>query len=326
MIQTYVITGANGHLARNIIEILKKRACRIIGLLLPAERAQDGENLRYLHGDVTDRASLDAVFEAAGEGAVVIHAAGIVSIADHPSPKLRAVNVEGTRNVIEACEAHGARRLVYVSSVHALPELPMGETICEINSFDPKKVVGAYAQTKAEASALVLAAAKRGLDAVIVHPSGIIGPGDAGGNHINQLILDYVRGKLPAGVRGGYDFVDVRDAAMGCVLAAERGRSGRCYILSNRFFSIPELFSYIRAVVGGRKKPCVPVGLARMALPFIALRARITRTRPLFTRYSLYTIVSNARFSHARATRELGYRPRPMQQTIADTVAAANCR
>lgn len=320
--EKYIVTGAMGHLGQNIIRQLQGQGDSVWGLILPTQAGADGGGVRYLPADVTQPQTLQAFFDRAADGeTTVIHAAGCVSIASHASPRLRQVNVEGTRNVIAACVAHGVRRLVYVSSVHALPELPAGQTIREVRRFDPEAVQGGYAKTKAEASALVMAAAARGLDAVIVHPSGMLGPGNGGSNHLIQLVRDYMNGRLPAGVQGGYDFVDVRDVARGCILAARRGTLGECYILSNGYYSIGQLFEYIRAQVGGARKLCLPLWMARAALPVVRLYARCTGRRPLFTRYSLSTLSSNACFSHEKASRELGYRVRPMETTIADTVA-----
>ena len=111
------------------------------------------------------------------------------------------------------CFKNKVSKLIYVSSVHAIPEKEDGGIITETYDFDPGKVVGLYAQTKAKATRAVLAASKKGLNAYVVHPSGIIGPGDYGNGHSTQLIIDYIKGRLVAYVNGGYDFVDVRDVA-----------------------------------------------------------------------------------------------------------------
>ena len=180
--------------------------------------------------------------------------------------------------------------------------------------------MGGYAKTKAEATQLVLDAANEGLDAVVVHPSGILGPFDSSGNHLVQMVSDYIRGKLPACVTGGYDFVDVRDVARGCLLAAEKGRKGECYILSNRHYELRDILSMLRGITGGRKLPVLPMWMAKSAVPLIQWQAKRKKQRPLFTRYSLYTLRSNDRFSHDKATAELGYRPRDLRQTLRDTV------
>ena len=96
--------------------------------------------------------------------------------------------------------------------------------LTEVDHFSPESVEGAYAKTKAEASQAVLDMVREGLNAVIVHPSGILGPYDRSGNHLVQMVTDYLEGRLPACVKGGYDFVDVRDVAKGCLLAMDKGR------------------------------------------------------------------------------------------------------
>lgn len=216
---------------------------------------------------------------------------------------------------------HPVKRLVYVSSVHAIPETEEKATISEAAAFSKENVIGGYASTKAEATQAVLDAVQNGLDAVVVHPSGIVGPYDRGNNHIVQLIQMYISGKLPAGITGGFDFVDVRDVAKGCLEAAGHGIKGNCYILSNRYFTVRELLECVRRSVGGRKKFCLPIGIARAFVPFFEWIGKITHTRPLYTRYSLYTISSNSHFTHDKATAELGYHPRDMQDTIRDTIS-----
>ena len=237
------------------------------------------------------------------------------------SPVLYNVNVNGTRNIIALCLRHKVKRLVYVSSVHAIPEKDHDHVLSEVREFSAEAVRGGYAKTKAEATQAVLDATKCGLDAVVVHPSGIIGPYDDVGNHLVQMVSDYINGKLPACVRGGYDFVDVRDVAAGCLEAAERGVSGECYILSNRHYEVREILQMVKKVYGGRRLPTLPMWMARAAEPFMCGFAKWKKRRPLYTKYSLYTLQSNDKFSHDKATSELGYRPRDLYQTVRDTVA-----
>lgn len=318
----YVVTGANGHLGSTLTRALSLRGEETRGLLLPGERAEPLEHVTYYEGDVRDAASMEPLFaHTEGRRVVVIHAAGIVDISPRVSQKLYDVNVGGTKNVLELCRWHAVARLVYVSSVHAIPEKKYRQVMDEVTRFSPELVHGGYAKTKAEATQLVLDAAADGLDAVVVHPSGILGPYDASGNHLVQMVSDYICNRLPACVDGGYDFVDVRDVAEGCLSAAERGETGKCYILSNRHYEVKDVLGMVRAVHGGRRLPVLPMWLARLAEPFLALDARRKRERPLYTSYSLSTLVSNDQFSHDRATRELGYYPRDLYQTISDTVA-----
>lgn len=328
MKRLYIITGAKGHLASTIIRYLRNEDCHIRGLILPTEEGEDDRQLTYYKGDITIPETLEHVFsDTECNEVIVIHAAGIVSIAENVTPKLYSVNVTGTRNIIDRCIRHHIKRLVYVSSVHAIPEARDNATISEAAGFSGETVTGAYATTKAEATQDVLEAVKNsGLDGVVVHPSGIIGPYDKGNNHVIQLIQMYISGRLPAGVTGGYDFVDVRDVAKGCLAAAEKGKTGSCYILSNRYFTIKELLEYVRKITGGRKKVCLPIGLARAFVPLFEWIAKARHTRPIYTKYALYTLSGNGHFSHEKAISDLGYHPRDMQATIADTIKSLSGR
>ena len=138
------------------------------------------------------------------------------------------------------------------------------------------------------------------------------------------MISDYIKGKLPVCIRGGYDFVDVRDVAGGCLAAAHKGKSGECYILSNRHYELKDIFSMIRSVNGGRRLPVLPLRIAEIAAPFFEKYADLKKHRPLYTRYSLYALSSNDRFSHDKATRFFGYCPRDIYETICDTVCWIN--
>ena len=321
MRELYIITGAKGHLASTIIKYLREKDCDIRGLVLPFEKAESDDRVTYYKGDITDMSSLEDIFSYTDDKEVtVIHAAGIISIAEKVTPELYNVNVGGTTNIIAKCIESKVKRLVYVSSVHAIPEKDDSATIEEVSAFSKDLVVGAYASTKAEATRRVVEASAKGLDTVVVHPSGIIGPYDGGNNHMVQLIDMYVSGKLPAGVVGGYDFVDVRDVAKGCIAAAEKGEKGECYILSNRYFTVKELLECMRKISGGKKKICLPLSLAGAFVPMFEWVAKKTNTRPLYTRYALYTLSSNGHFSHDKATSVLGYRPRDMVYTLSDTM------
>ncbi len=322
MQKLYIVTGANGHLGNTIIRKLKRSKALVRGLILPFEQGRSLSNVTYFKGDVRDKASLEPLFShTEGLEVVMIHTAGIIDISEDVSPSMYDVNVEGTRNIVELCKEHEVRRLLYVSSVHAIPEKNKLQVLEEVDHFSADEVVGGYAKTKAEATQLVLDAVQDGLDAVIVHPSGILGPYDSSHNHLVQLVSDYIHGRLPACVNGGYDFVDVRDVADGCLSAIEKGTPGECFILSNRHYEIKDVLKMVKSIQGGKKLPVLPMWMARAFAPLFEWFAHLRKKRPLYTKYSLYTLKSNDKFSHDKATRELGYRPRDLYQTILDTVA-----
>lgn len=317
----YIVTGAAGHLGGTLVRLLSRAGVEVYALALPSERTHALRGVRWFTGDVLDPESLRPLFEGCEQRETyLIHAAGIVDISGMLTERMRAVNVEGTRNVLNLCLEYPIKRMVYISSVHALPEREDMGVVREARRFSPEWVTGGYAKTKAEATQAVLDAAAAGLDAVVVHPSGIIGPYDENGNHLVQLLRDYLTGKLPACVRGGYDFVDVRDVAAGCIRAAQCGRKGECYILSNRHYEVREVLRLAREAGGGRRVPVLPMWLARAAAPLLSWVAKLRRQRPLYTRYSLYALSSNDRFAHEKATRELNYRPRDLRRTVRDTV------
>ena len=177
----------------------------------------------------------------------------------------------------------------------------------------------ADAKTKAAASQIVLNAVKQGLNASIVHPSGIIGPGDYGRTHLTQLVISYLNGTLTACVNGGYDFVDVRDVADGIISCVENGRAGECYILSNQFYTIQEVLDDLHEITGKRRlKSVLPLWFAKLTAPLAEVWYKMLRQPPLYTSYSLYTLESNGNFSHEKATQELGYHPRSMKDTLTD--------
>ena len=324
MKEIYLVTGAAGHLGNTILGLLSERGKETRALVLPTDReaGQLPGGTEVYVGDVCDPASLEPFFDAPDDASLtVIHCAGIVTIATKFQQLVYDVNVTGTRNIVDQCVKHRVRKLVHVSSVHAIPELPGSEVITEIDRFEPEQVIGLYAKTKSEATAYVLEAAKNGLNASIVHPSGICGPNDYGHGHLTQLVTDWYKGHLTAGVTGGYDFVDVRDVAQGILSCCEKGRPGECYILSGQLVSVPQLFEMMHQITGHKRvKTFLPVWFVRLTAPLCELYYKLLRQTPLFTAYSLYTLESNAHFSHEKATRELGYVARPFEETLRDTV------
>lgn len=321
----YGVTGAMGHLGGTVVRVLAQRGERVRALALPgdASKTLTGVPAEMFTGDVRHAVSLEPFLTVPkGDRLVVIHAAGIVSIASKFDQNVYDVNVKGTQNIVDGCLRHRAERLVHVSSVHAIPPGEKGETITEVDSFRPDRVEGLYARTKAEATQRVLDATLEGLDAVVVHPSGILGPGDYGHGHLTQLIKDFLDGRLTACVNGGYDFVDVRDVTDGILSAAESGRTGECYILSGAFCTIPVLLRVLAEVSG--KKPIrmvLPTWFAKFTAPLAETYYKILRQPPLYTAYSLYTLSCPAKFSHGKAELELGYHPRSLTDTLRDTVA-----
>ncbi len=275
MASLYLVTGAAGHLGNTIVRELADKGAPVRALILPNEKSDALQSLpvAIYRGDVTVPDTLASFFDVPDpDNTVVIHCAGIVSITSALNPVLYRVNVTGTKNVCDLCVACGIGRLVYVSSVHAIPEAPHGQTIIETA-------------------------------------------------HMTQMIADYMNNRLTAIVRGGYDFVDVRDVAAGILSAAEHGQSGECYILSNRYYEIHEIMDKLHEITGHRKiRTVMPLWFVRLTAPLSEIYYKIRKKPPLYTSYSIYTLFSNSHFSHEKADRELFYRTRSLRETLSDTV------
>ena len=329
MKKIYIIAGANGFLGNNIIRILEKDADNEIrAFVLKDDSIKSLENLncKIYYGDVTNKESLSSIFENTnGKEVFVIHCAAIVYIKSKYNPLIYNVNVNGTKNIVDKVLELNAK-LVYVSSVHAIPEKPNNDLITEVTNFNPDDVYGLYAKTKAEAAKYVMDAIKnKNLNACIVHPSGIIGLNDFGNSHLTQLIKVVSNGKLFACVKGGYDFVDVRDVAKGVTNACKNGIKGECYILSNRYITIKELCDLICDLQKRKRiKIILPISIAKLIAPLFELYYNLKKETPLFTKYSLYTLSSNSNFSNKKAKQYLDFKNKSIEDTIKDTTKWIN--
>jgi dihydroflavonol-4-reductase len=321
----YLITGATGYLGNNIIHELMTQEMKIRVLVLPRDRGIDrlSDKIEIYKGDILNNDDLQRFFNVPSDtGIIAIHAAGIVSTTWNYDRRVFEVNVRGTDNIVKQCIRTKVKKLVHVSSVHALTELPKGQTIVETNNFVPENIIGFYGKTKAEASQIVTDAFRnRGLNASLVFPSGLCGPHDYEVGYITQVLMDCANKRLPAGIKGGYDFVDVRDVAKGIISACEKGKAGEGYILSNRYISIKEILQCVQRQTNIRRiKLFLPTWVASGLLPLFTAYYKLRKKKPLYNRYSLYTLTSNSSFSNEKARRELGYTIRPFEQTIVDTL------
>lgn len=325
MKRIYIVTGASGFLGNNIIRMLEHDDnAEVRAFVLNGESISSLNNLKcsIYYGDVTKADTLNSIFGGCdGAEIFVIHCAAVVYIKSKYNSRVYDVNVNGTKNIVDKVLEYNAK-LIYVSSVHAIPEKSDGNLISEVSIFNPDNVVGLYAKTKAEAARYVMDSVKdKGLNACIVHPSGILGPYDFSNSHLTALVREIVRGKLPMCVKGGYDFVDVRDVAKGIIMACDKGKKGECYIMSGEFVSIKKLADLVCDVVGRKRiKVVLPIMIAKIVAPFYEMYYNVKGKTPLFTKYSLYTLSSNSNFSNEKAKRDLGFVTRDITDTVKDMV------
>lgn len=328
MNKLYLVTGANGHLGNTIVRLLRQQFAEVRALILPSDSDKMLRNLgaSIYRGDVRKKETLQNFFDLSGtswtmENVILIHTAGIISIKSKKTPLMIDVNVNGTKNICELCMDHKVSRMIYISSVHAIPELKNNEVMSEINQFDPNLVIGDYAKTKATATQMVLNYLKLGLNAIIIHPSGIIGPYDFGHGHMTMMIEDYLNGYLTSRINGAYDFVDVRDVAQGILSASRIGTIGETYILSGHRIDLKDLFEHLRLLSGKKHKIHVlPTWFAKLTAPLAEIYYKLRKLPPIYTTYSLYTIESNSYFSHQKASSTLNYHTRDIAETLLDTM------
>ena len=316
----WLVTGATGHIGNVLVRKLLERGEKVRALILPGESRESisGLKVEAFEGDILN---LDSVFESMRGIKGIFHLAGVISIMPGPNPFVRKVNVEGTKNILRAASEKKIK-LIYTSSIHAIQRVDASAgAIDESVPYDMNNPYGAYDRSKAEATLEVLNAARSGLEAVVACPTGVIGPYDFRGSMMGAVIHGAAVAKPTLYVDGAYDFVDVRDVANGLIAAAEHGKRGESYILSGQKITVRYLLETVREITGKHFfQMKIPFDLAKFAAIFTPMYYRFANETPRFTPYSLEVLQSNSNISHAKATRELGYKPRPIFDSIRDAV------
>ncbi|MBL7062134.1 MAG: NAD-dependent epimerase/dehydratase family protein [Dehalococcoidia bacterium] len=314
---TTVVTGANGHVGANLIRALLARGRAVRALVHTNRKAIESLNVDMVRGDVCDLPSLCEAFK---DAEVVYHLAARISLSMDEWPLCESINVTGTRNVVEACLRCGVRRLVHFSSIHAFEQEPLDIPLDESRPLVGVRHSPPYDRSKAAGEKEVCNGIERGLDAIIINPTAIIGPNDYEPSYLGEALLNLAHGKLPALVAGGFDWVDVRDVVEGAVRAEEQAPTGAKYLLSGHWTSFPDLAAIVEEVTGVPAPNSVfPLWLARIGAPFTAAFAQLTGKRPLYTSVSIRALCSNQNVSHERAAHDFGYNPRPLRETVVDT-------
>lgn len=314
------VTGATGHVGGNLVRALLAEGRKLRCLVRPEDdtRAIDGLDVEIVPGDIRDAA---AVMRAFAGAEVVYHLAARISIVGPEGGLVREVNVKGVENVVESCLANGVKRLVHFSSVHARKQEPLDQPVDETRTFADESAP-AYDQSKAEGERRILAGVERGLNAVMVNPSGVIGPLDFAPSRMGHVFLDLAHGSLPALIGGGFDWVDVRDVARGALSAESKGRTGERYLLTGHWVAVRDLAEQWATISGvPAPKMNTPMWLARASAPFALWYAKALRSEPLFTPESLVALRANKVMRHDKAERELGYAPRPFAESLQDIYA-----
>jgi len=320
-----LVTGSTGFVGSLLVaRLLEARpADRVAAFLLPSEPVPPAfaGRVEVLRGDLRDPASVSAA--VAGRD-LVFHVAGYISYWRLDADLMEAVNVGGVRAVVDACVAHRVKRLVHVSSVGAIGFKPDGTPAAEDESFNWPEDFG-YMTTKRDGQRAVMDAVReRGLDAVVVNPASIMGPGDpVPGSAHNRLYGNMYKGPFFFGTfAGGLAVVDVRDLVELILAAAERGRKGESYLAVGANVPYAEVLRIMARKAGKAFVPfAVPPFLLVAAGALAEAFSRLTRKRPLIT--SAYGRLSGwtAYYSSEKSRRELGATYRSLEDTIGDACA-----
>ena len=312
------VTGAGGHIGSNLVPALLETGAQVRVLVRQDVRGIEGLDVERINGDVLDRSDVARLVEGVD---AAYHLAAHITLWRRDK-RAAVLNIQGPRNVAQACLSAGVRRLVHVSSIHALKDHPLDEPITEERAPADETVNRAYDKSKAAGEQQVRQAIKKGLDAVIVNPTGVIGPRDFKLSRMGQVIYELATGKMPALIDAGYDFVDVRDVVKGMMAAMKEGRTGERYLLSGNHATLAQMAKVVEAETGvASPRWTSPMWLAQIGAPFSTAWAMALGQEPKYTSASLEVLRGNQDIRHDKATTELGYQPRPMAETIIDTIA-----
>jgi dihydroflavonol-4-reductase len=311
------VTGASGHVGNVLCRELVRNGHSLKTLIHEDEDDLTNIGVNMIKGDLLDVESLENLCQ---ECETVFHLAAKITIDDKEKDLVYRTNVTGTKNLLKTATKMGVKKFVHFSTIHALDPFPLDEELDETRPFIGHTHM-IYEQSKVEGEKLVLDAAAGGLNAVIITPTAIVGTHDYKPSFLGQALIKMYTNSLPMLVPGGYNWVDVRDVVDCAIAAAEKGRKGERYLASGHYLSLKDLSQMIGKVTG-RKTPSFtgPTILAKIGLPFISIYAMLRNEAPLYTKNSLEILkYSNRYISHAKASKELNYQPRPFEETVKDT-------
>ncbi len=311
------VTGASGHVGINLIPKLIENNYEVSVLAHKNAAILEHFNVNLIRGDLMDRGSL---VEFVDEADVVIHLAAVVTIQEK-SPEALRVNVEGTRNLLNIARERKVKKFIHFSSIHSLNVFPLEETLDETRELNFTSPFD-YDLSKVKSEQMVVEASSHDLATVILNSTSILGPRDYQPSLIGQAIIQFYKGRIPAILNGGYNWVDVRDVVDATLKAIDKAPPGSKFMLSGHWRNLKQLGTLI-AENGGAPCPrfTVPFWLARFGARFLNYFSTGKTGDQLFTVASLETLQHSHRdISNKKARAVLGFNPRPFDKTLADTI------
>jgi dihydroflavonol-4-reductase len=311
-----LVTGASGFIGSHLARALAERGDE---LRLLARRGSKLDHLADLEfervtGNVTDRRAVQRAMKGVER---VFHVAGSTSMRAADREHVFEVNVTGTRNVVQEALQAEVEQVVHTSSAGAIGPARPGGTADENQPFTAGHLGIAYINSKHEAEVEAMRAAAHGLPLIVVNPTFVLGPDDPSGTS-NGLVKRVMLRQIPFYVDGGLNIVDVRDVAAGHLLAARKGKVGERYILGGRNFTLGRLFADIGRIAGVPPPPVkVPPGLTASA---VALAQKVGFPVVPVSEDEMRSAEHWWTYRSTKARKELGFKSRPHEETLDDTV------
>lgn len=307
-----LVTGASGFLGWHVARALLERGHTVRALVRPGSRV-DELPVEAVTGDLRDAPSLERA--AAGCG-LLFHVAADYRLWSKDPRELYRSNVDGTRNLLAAARNAGVERVVYTSTVGCIG-IPHGGEGDETTPVSLDQMAGHYKRSKFLAEQAVLEAVREGLDVVIVNPTAPIGDHDLKPTPTGKIVVDFLKGDIPAFIDTGLNVVDARDTAEGHLLALERGRTGERYILGSENLTLAQILQTLAAITG-RRAPTVrlPYAVAYCAAACSTAWAELSGRPPRVPLEGVRMARKKMWVSHEKAQRELGFHPQPAEVAL----------
>ena len=311
-----LVTGASGFLGWHVARLLIERGHTVRALVRPSSRICELD-AEPVSGDLRDPDSLARAVAGCG---VLFHVAADYRLWAADETELYRSNVDGTRNILQAARDAGVERVVYTSTVGCIgiPAGDRGDEDCAVSLAD---MTGAYKRSKFLAERVAVEFAAAGLPVLIVNPTAPVGDHDIKPTPTGQIVLDFLKGDMPAFIDTGLNLVDARDVALGHLQACERGRAGERYILGAENLTLEQILGEL-AAIAGRPAPTLqlPYAVAYAAGAVSTAWARVSGKPPRAPLDAVRMARKKMFVSHAKAARELGYDPGPPQRALARAV------
>ncbi len=307
-----LVTGATGFIGWHVARKLLARGDKVRILARPSSRVRELE-AEVVRGDLRDPESLERAASGCG---VIFHVAADYRLWAKDPRELYRSNVEGTRNLLEAARKCGVERVVYTSTVGCIgiPKHGLGSEDAAVHI---ESMTGAYKRSKFQAEQLALEFAKSGFPVVIVNPTAPVGDHDFKPTPTGKIILDFMKGAMPAFVDTGLNFIDVQDTADGHLLACERGRAGERYILGAENLTLQQVLERLAAVTGGQAPRWrIPHAVAYAAGVASTGWANLTGHEPRVPLDAVKMSRTKVFVSLDKAKRELGFNPAPVDGAL----------